>query len=65
MQRKLRAGLLAASEQRGLFHLWFHPSNFYYDRAAQLRILDVALEEACRLRGRGVLDVRTMGSFAD
>jgi hypothetical protein len=64
MERKVRAGLRAASERRGLFHLWFHPSNFYHDRVAQLGILAVALEEAGRLRAQGVLDVRTMGSFA-
>jgi hypothetical protein len=65
MERKMRAGLRAASEQQGIFHLWFHPSNFYHDRETQLRILGVALEEAARLRAQGALDVRTMGSFAE
>ena len=62
-----RARLLGALRRatRGrVFHLWFHPSNFYVDAEVQFGVLDAVLAEASELRARGLLDVRTMGSFA-
>lgn len=65
MLAKCRAGLHAAVEARGIFHLWFHPSNFYYERAKQMAVLRGTLAEARRLATNGELDLRTMGSFAN
>jgi peptidoglycan/xylan/chitin deacetylase (PgdA/CDA1 family) len=64
LETKAALGLRAAARTGGIFHLWFHPSNFYYDTDVQLSVLDAILSRACRLRDRGVLDVRPMGSFA-
>jgi hypothetical protein len=62
-QRKIAVSLACAAREKRVFHLWFHPSNLYFDTCAQLELLDGVLEDAVRLRERGVLDVRTLGSF--
>jgi hypothetical protein len=61
---KLRSGLRAAERERAVFHLWFHPSNFYYDPETQFALIDGVLADAARMRAEGRLEVRTMGSFA-
>jgi len=64
LSRKLTRGIRRAANERRVFHLWFHPSNFYDAMEAQLGILTEGLEEAARLRDLGQLDVRTMGDYA-
>jgi peptidoglycan/xylan/chitin deacetylase (PgdA/CDA1 family) len=61
---KAKRGLHAAIRKKSLFHLWFHPSNFYYDAERQFSALEAILKEAAILRKSGRLDIRTMGSFA-
>jgi peptidoglycan/xylan/chitin deacetylase (PgdA/CDA1 family) len=62
---KLRAGLERACRTGCTFHLWFHPSNFYYRCDEQLATLAWFLEHAANQAGRGHVDIRTMGSYAD
>lgn len=57
-------GLRAAARRKGVFHLWFHPSNFYAQMDTQFRILEQLLQEAARLRAEGTLRVATMGDIA-
>jgi peptidoglycan/xylan/chitin deacetylase (PgdA/CDA1 family) len=61
---KAKLGLRQAARHGGIFHLWFHPSNFYFDTGVQLRVLGSILDEACALRDRAALDIRTMTSYA-
>ncbi len=63
LRAKLRAGLARAVETGELFHLWFHPSNFYTSMQSQLEVLDAALGEAAELRRQGRLDVLPMCAF--
>ena len=63
MRAKLRAGLHRAVDEARLFHLWFHPSNFYTDLDGQLALLDGVLAEAAALVRQGRLDVLPMGAF--
>jgi len=63
LRAKLRAGLTRAVETGELFHLWFHPSNFYTGLESQLDVLDDALGKAAELRSQGQLDVLPMGAF--
>ena len=63
MRTKLRAGLHRAVDEARLFHLWFHPSNFYTDLDGQLALLDGVLAEAAALVRQGRLDVLPMGAF--
>jgi peptidoglycan/xylan/chitin deacetylase (PgdA/CDA1 family) len=48
----------------GTFHLWFHPSNFYYDTDRQLETLEKIIRRAAHLRDRGQLSIRPMNTFA-
>jgi hypothetical protein len=61
----MRSGLARACRSGGTFHLWFHPSNFYYRRDEQLATLAWFLEHAANEASRGHVDIRTMGSYAD
>lgn len=62
--RKAMLGLDAAKRSGDLFHLWFHPSNFYYESEQQLGALEHIVAYAARMRASHGLDIRTMGSFA-
>lgn len=62
---KATRGLDAAARTGKLFHLWFHPSNFYDQCDAQLALLGDVLAHAAALRRRGVLEVRTMADYAE
>jgi hypothetical protein len=62
--RKVKLGLHSAARDGRVFHLWFHPANFYTRTEEQLRLLDGILDEACALRERGALEIRTMASYA-
>jgi hypothetical protein len=61
---KAQNGLERACDTGELFHLWFHPSNFYYDTERQFAVLEQILECAARLRARGRLDIVPMQHFA-
>lgn len=61
---KMRQGLARAQATGGIFHLWFHPSNFYYRGEEQLATLAWFLAHAAEEAERGRIEVRTMGSYA-
>jgi peptidoglycan/xylan/chitin deacetylase (PgdA/CDA1 family) len=65
LERKITDGVRRAAGEGSLFHLWFHPSNFYDDPDVQFGILERGLAEAAALRDRGQLDIRTMGDFVE
>ncbi|NUP05117.1 MAG: polysaccharide deacetylase family protein [Polyangiaceae bacterium] len=64
MRQKLVRATQRAAEQKKVFHLWFHPSNFYDETDTQLAILESALAEAAALRDKGNFAVLRMGDFA-
>jgi peptidoglycan/xylan/chitin deacetylase (PgdA/CDA1 family) len=61
---KAKLGLTAASRGAGTFHLWFHPSNFYYDLERQLDTLGDIVKTAAQMRDRGEIEIRPMSSYA-
>ena len=61
---KLKSGLERARAS-GIFHLWFHPSNFYYRREEQLATLDWFLGHAANEAGQGRIEISTMSAYAD
>ena len=61
---KLRMGLARARRAGGIFHLWFHPSNFYYRRDEQLATLTCLLELAAEEASCGRIELRTLGRRA-
>lgn len=60
MKWKIRRGIATAAKRGEVFHLWFHPSNFWYDTDTQFEILEDALRFAARLREDGALSILTM-----
>ena len=61
---KLDKGLAAAMSGGGVFHLWFHPSNFYHDRDAQFALFDNFVGRVRAYADRNALSVKPMASFA-
>jgi hypothetical protein len=61
---KATLGLRQAARDRKLFHLWCHPSNFYFDTEVQLEVFGRICDQAYAMRERGELEIRTMASFA-
>lgn len=64
MKLKALRGLTKAAREKKVFHLWFHPSNFWHDTDAQFAILESILRNAADLRAKGLLDVQTMIEIA-
>jgi len=62
---KARLAMELAVRRGGMFHLWFHPSNFYYDAERQFRLFEDILKLAVFLRENRGLRIRTMADFAD
>lgn len=61
---KVRQGLAAARASGGVFHFWFHPSNFYYDMERQLDTLSRILKLASTLRAQDEIEIVPLRSFA-
>jgi len=61
---KLKMGLTRAHLTGSLFHLWFHPSNFYYRREEQFATLNWFLAYASNEAAHGRIEIRTMRSYA-
>lgn len=64
MRSKLSKGLKAANKKRGVFHLWFHPSNFWYDTDAQFETFEDFLRGVAKGVERQDLRIRPMAAFA-
>ncbi|MEZ5787183.1 MAG: polysaccharide deacetylase family protein [Xanthobacteraceae bacterium] len=62
---KLAMGLDRAIRDGATFHLWFHPSNFYYRRNEQLDTLAHFLGLAAEESRRGRIVIETMGQYAE
>jgi hypothetical protein len=62
---KAKRGLDAAARDGNTFHLWFHPSNFYFDTKQQLETLAAILDYAAKLRSSNGLRVTPMSGFAE
>lgn len=56
-------GLNRAVQRGGVFHLWFHPSNFLVKMEEQLSVLDQILHHAQLLRESGALEVLTVADI--
>ena len=61
---KARLGLAAAKNKRRVFHLWFHPSNLYYETDRQLSVIDRIVRAASAMRDRTEIDIVPMSYFA-
>jgi len=64
MRRKLGKGLEAAATHGRIFHLWFHPSNFWHEPETQFALFESFIAEAAHWRDRGALIINPMAAFA-
>lgn len=64
IQRKARLGMERAHREKAIFHMWFHPSNFYFEMESQFATLEAILKDAARLREAGRLEIVNMGEIA-
>jgi hypothetical protein len=60
---RARKGLAEAVRERGVFHLWTHPTNLADETEAMFGGLAAIFSEVGALRAQGRLDVRTLGSL--
>jgi hypothetical protein len=63
-EAKARLGVRDAQRTGRIFHLWFHPSNFYEDTDTQFHVLEGVLRAAAAARAREQLEIKPMKSFA-
>lgn len=63
MELKLSKGVGAAMSTGGVFHLWFHPSNFWYKTDNQLKIFENFMSRIARLAEQGTLRVVPMNFY--
>lgn len=61
---KAKAGLRAALQKKGIFHLWFHPFNLASDPEQLLKGLEEIFQYAQTLRSAGLLEIRPMQEVA-
>ena len=61
---RISLGLRRAAYTGRIFHLWFHPSNFYHQQDSQFDILTHALETATAMRRRNQIDIKPMSDYA-
>ncbi|HEY4502294.1 MAG TPA: polysaccharide deacetylase family protein [Candidatus Paceibacterota bacterium] len=64
MKWKLKHGIQKSIDRGEIFHVWFHPSNFWHDTDVQFSILENMLEEAVYLRKTNKLEIVTMQQIA-
>lgn len=64
MTAKLNKGMDAAAAGPGVFHLWFHPSNFWHDSDRQFATFERFAESLSEKVARGQMEVRPMASYA-
>jgi peptidoglycan/xylan/chitin deacetylase (PgdA/CDA1 family) len=69
--RRIAGGIRAAAEQRGIFHLWWHPHNFGVNTSENLDFLLQVLEifSSCRqthgMRSLSMIDVAALVTDVD
>ncbi len=63
LKMKAKFGLNSAASKNALFHLRFHPSNFYYQTESQFEVFENILAYACQLRDKNAINICTMGAF--
>jgi len=62
MELKLNKGVTTAITQGRVFHLWFHPSNFWHETEKQLIIFENFIADVARLVEKRQIKVSPMGT---
>lgn len=64
MRLKLAKGVSAAARRSQVFHVWFHPSNFWHDPETQFATFDEFASGVAQLRDLDQISVKPMAAFA-
>tara|TARA_X000000950_G_scaffold286590_1_gene395960 strand:+ start:661 stop:1530 length:870 start_codon:yes stop_codon:yes gene_type:complete len=63
MFSKIKKGVQRAIENKECFHLWFHPSNFYYKEKKQFELLKDVLRFVNSKREQGLIDIKVLDQY--
>ena len=61
--KKAKLCIDLAIERNECFHLWFHPSNFYYNTSNQIKLFRKILKYADDQRKKGKLSINTFNNY--
>lgn len=61
---KLEKGLQTAISNNNVFHLWFHPSNFWSETEQQFTIFELFIKRVADLKNQKKLEVYSMANFS-
>jgi hypothetical protein len=64
MRSKLRGGLQKAVSEQRVFHLWFHPSNFWHETEQQFLVFEAFLQELGRSIADGRVSAAPLAAYA-
>jgi len=63
MFKKIKDGIDLAISQNECFHIWFHPSNFYYQTNKQFDLLKKIINYVNLKREQGLIEVKLLNQF--
>lgn len=63
MLYKIKNGIEKAIENKECFHLWFHPSNFYFRKNKQFKLLNDILKFVNSKREKGLIDIKVLDQY--
>jgi peptidoglycan/xylan/chitin deacetylase (PgdA/CDA1 family) len=63
--KKAKRGIEKACQKKEVFHLWFHPTNFVQQTAAQFNILEKIFSLARALQVEKKIEILTMSEIAE
>lgn len=63
MFKKIKNGIDLAISQNECFHIWFHPSNFYYQTNKQFDLLKKIINYVNLKREQGLIEIKLLNQF--
>jgi hypothetical protein len=63
MFKKIKDGIDLAINRNECFHVWFHPSNFYFKTEKQFDLLKKTIEYVNFKRQQGLIDIKLLNEF--
>ena len=63
MFKKIKDGIDLAISKNECFHIWFHPSNFYYQTNKQFDLLKKIIDYLNLKREQGLIEIKLLNQF--
>ncbi len=64
MLKKIKNGIDLAIAKNECFHIWFHPSNFYFKTNKQFELLKEIIKYVNLKRQHGLIDIKLLDQFS-